>query len=150
MAGEPNDEKRAYSYSWLLPAPGTNPRDVPCATPTEQEGRRDATLEVSRQGREVPGVAQDVPRQAGVKGAMLVTPSKSGSPPFSPKAGRSTHSTSRLGSIVLLGWSALAGAGEVLVLVERSRTVVLRAGLLGLVWVAVSAAIWFFSSRSTD
>ena len=47
----------------------------------------------------------------------------------------------------MLAWSALAGAAEVMILVERGKTVAFRAGLLGLVWVAVAVAIWFFSMR---
>lgn len=147
MTDEQREEKR--TYSWLLPAPGTSPDYVTVEPPMEEETHQEAAREVhegppisKEAAHQVPGPVQH-PNES-----RQVAPVTSHLPPRSPEARRSTLSISRLGSIMLLAWSALAGAGEVVILVERGRTMAFRAGLLGLVWVAVAVAIWFFSMRA--
>lgn len=142
MSGEQREEKRAYS--WLLPAPGTTPDCVPIDPPMEPEAHQVTAAEAPK----AQGAAPEAPRPIqGTDEPRQVAPAISRLPPRSQEARRSTLSISRLGSMVLLAWSALAGAGEVLILAERGRTVAFRAGLLGLVWIAVAVAIWFFSMR---
>jgi hypothetical protein len=118
---EPKTKEKAFSYSWSSPAP--NPSQT---TPTMPEGPNEL-----QGGPDQAGVTEALPLESilgviqGVSGRIF-----GGGLPSIRKVG-------------VIGWSAVAGSGAILAMVDAGPSVATQLGSIGGLWLGISAAIWF-------
>lgn len=115
----------SYAYSWFLPAPGTaNPVNAPPAPPPEDP---------EMQARRAELEAEEFRTEQWRHPARIVSRAS--------RAGFSfNQNVVRIGGVA--GWSAVAGTGA-LILATRANPPPTQLGILAVVWLGVSAAIWF-------
>ena len=135
----PKPEPESYTYSWFLPAPGSEYSEPPSKVDDLPD----------RAEPEVPSEANETPTL--YKAARGLNGLLQGNSPREPKSAYSVRPTKinasklRFGGIVV--WSALAGAGLVASLMEGSSLLGIQIGAIAGVWIAVSAAIWLLPSK---
>jgi len=122
-------KSESYEYSWFLPAGGrNNPAVITRLTPAEEEapvgeGRSSeiAAMQARTEQWRRSGEHRAVRHQAGSKGIDSTMIRVAG----------------------MVGWSAVAGSGAVLLASRAGQYPSTQLGILAGVWIGVSVAIWF-------
>jgi hypothetical protein len=118
-----------YEYSWFLPADGHNGSAVVSQVPSSE-------LEGAGEGSDKLGVAAmeartERWRHSGEHKSAHV------------RASSFSLEQARVRLAIVVGWSAIAGSGAVLLVARAGQPPSIQLGLLAGVWLGVSAAIWF-------
>jgi hypothetical protein len=118
---EPRSKEKAFSYSWSSPAP-----DPPETIPTKAEGPSEL------QGGPDQAEATEVQPRGSILGVLQGVSERilGGGLPSAQKVG-------------VIGWSAIAGSGAIVAMVDAGPSVATQVGSIGGLWLGVSAAIWF-------
>jgi hypothetical protein len=130
MSSTPGRKPKAesYAYSWFLPADGHNGSAIVSQVPpseleatAEAENHEISAMEARTEQWRHSGKRQTVPHQ-----------------------GRTPNVTDTRARVIgMLGWSAVAGSGAVVLLTRAGQFPSTQVGILAGVWLGVSAAIWF-------
>jgi len=124
QASKPKSD--SYAYSWFLQAPGNNGSVIaPQAPPAETTPAEAPESELQAQEARTEEWRHSGNSQQGVARAGI----------------RLDQAVIRL--VGVAGWSAVAGAGAILLANKAGGAPPIQMGILGGVWVGVSLAIWF-------
>ena len=119
----------SYAYSWFLPAPGSNGSVIAAQMPLA--GQRPLAPKAESQETIAMEARTEAWRHSG--GVVQTKVSAKGWSVDSTKL--------RIGGIA--GWSAVAGTGAVLLSTRAGTFPGVQLGVLAVVWLAVSAAVWY-------
>jgi hypothetical protein len=122
---EPKTKEKAFSYSWSSPAPDPSPPILKQADATgvASDGADPAGMsEVQSPGSSL-GFLQSILGRVFGEGLLSVR------------------------NIGVIGWSAVAGSGAALAIMEAGPSIAMRLGSIGGLWLAVSAVILFLPSK---
>jgi len=122
---KPNAE--GYEYSWFLPAGGHNGSAVAHVTSFEAEA---AARKAENSEVEAMEAQTERWRHSGEKNGT----------PQSKSLGPNQAGVRIIG---MVGWSAVAGSGAILLISRAGQFPSLQVGILAAVWLGVSTAIWF-------
>jgi hypothetical protein len=134
----PEVDEESYAYSLFVPAEGSFDPAPPVQAAFSQEADQEAPT--SHPGAEQTSLIRRVTTVWNQEVRTV-------------KSKRSVASLfqklkfSRLQTIALIAWTAIAGAGAITAYLEASPSMTMQMGALGGVWLAVSAAVWLLPSR---
>ena len=131
QARKPKSE--SYAYSWFLPASAHNGSatvlQAPPTEPLASASRGESSEMAARQAR-----TEQWKHSGQAKGKSAAPKSMKFSPPTLRVAG-------------VAGWSAIAGAGAVILATRSGPFPGVQMGILGGVWVGVSVLVWYFVGK---
>ena len=121
-------KSESYAYSWFLPAPGSNGSLLTIQVPPRE-------LEESGKPANSEFKAQEARTEQWRHSGKIAHPA--------PQSKLQGLDVAKLRVAGVAGWSALAGTGAVLLSTRGGAFPGFQLGVLGGVWIAVSAAVWF-------